>query len=76
MNLITASVGFVNGYLRSGHYELSLNSEELEVFEGLSEEQKKEYIEDHGEFLLDDFRVNDMGELYDIKIYHEGESQI
>lgn len=50
----------LNGYLRYGHYEAELTSEEYEEFSQLDEDAKKKYAQRKGNLILDDYRVNDV----------------
>lgn len=66
--IITAQVDYVSGHLRYGHYELALNDEEYLEYHNMSKEAQKEYIKENGTFEVDDFRINDIGEITDITI--------
>lgn len=68
MALITAEVDYVIGYLRYGHWELSLEGKELEEFKNSSKEDQESYLKDNGSFVLDDYEINDYGDLQEIKI--------
>ena len=68
MALITAEVDYVNGYLRYGHWELSLEGKELEEFLNSSKEDQESCLTENGSFVLDDYRVSDYGDLQEIKI--------
>lgn len=71
MATIHAQVYYVSGHLRYGHYELELDGKELEDFKSYSLEEQKECIKEEGHFVLDDYRINDMGDLSDIEIHEE-----
>ena len=66
-NLITADLSYVVGHLRHGHYELKLSDEEYEEFKKMSKEEKKDYICDCGKIVIDDFYLNDHGEVINIQ---------
>ena len=68
MALITAEVDYVNGYLRHGHWELFLEGKELEEFKNSSKEDQEFWLTEGGSFELDDYEVNDYGDLQEIKI--------
>jgi hypothetical protein len=68
MALITAEVDYVNGYLRYGHWELFLEGKELEEFKNSSKEDQESWLTESGSFELDDYEVNDYGDLQEIKI--------
>ena len=68
MALITAQVDYVNGYLKYGHWELSLEDKELEEFKNSSKEDQESWLMNNGSFVLDDYEINDYGDLQEIKI--------
>lgn len=47
----------LDGYLRRGHYELELSSEQYEEFKKLSKEEQEQWITE-GNLIIDDYRVN------------------
>lgn len=63
---IIADVDYVIGHLRHGHYELYLNDEDYKEYKNLSEEDKISWIED-GNFIIDDYRINDIGTITEIR---------
>ena len=69
MNKIIAEIDYINGHLRYGHYELNLTDEELEKFKSFPEEEQQLWIEDEGELIIDDYYLNDIGEV--TKIIYE-----
>lgn len=67
--LVTAKVEVLCGHLRYGHYECYIDSiGEQEKFKAMSEKDKKEYIEEHGDLLVDDYEVDDVDGICDILI--------
>lgn len=68
MATIKADYDYLQGHLRYGHIELELEGEELEEFKSKSQEEQKEYLREMGETILDDYEVNDYGDLGEIKI--------
>ena len=68
MALITAQVDYVSGYLRYGHWGLSLEGKELEEFRNSSKEDQESWLMDNGSFVVDDYEINDYGDLQEIKI--------
>lgn len=66
-NLVRADISYIDGYLRYGHYELELSDEDYKEFINLSDEDKKDYIRDCGEIVIDDYDVNDYGEIINIQ---------
>lgn len=71
MATIYAEVDYISGHLRYGHYELELDGKELEDFKASSLEEQKEFIKEEGHFILDDYRINDIGDLSDIEIVED-----
>lgn len=64
--LIRADLDYINGYLRYGHYELELTDEDYEEYSQLSQDDKESWIKDEGDLILDDYEVNDYGDLINI----------
>lgn len=64
---IIADVDYVTGHLRSGHWELELNDEDYNEYKNLSEEDKISWIEDDGDFIVDDYRIYDIGTITEIR---------
>ena len=54
---IIADVDYVTGHLRDGHWKLELNDEDYNKYKNLSEEDKISWIEDDGDFIVDDYRI-------------------
>ncbi len=65
---ITANIDYVQGHLRYGHYELILDKTELKEFKQISKEDQISWIEEEGEFILDEYRIEDRGDITDITI--------
>lgn len=65
---VTGYVDYVSGFLRTGHFELDLNEEELKEFKQLNEEEQKEYLRYNGDFIVDSYRVEDIGDIYTLNI--------
>lgn len=63
---IIADVDYVTGHLRYGHWELSINDEGYNKYKNLSEEDKRSWIED-GDFIIDDYRIYDIGPITEIR---------
>jgi len=68
MAIVTADIEYLDLGKVRGHFEADLLECDLEYFNSLSEEEQIEWIEDNGEILIDDFSVNDRGDLYNIEI--------
>lgn len=65
---VSAQYDYVSGYLRYGHKEMTLNEEEFLKFKDLSKKDQLEWLVEEGEIVIDDFEVNDYGELEEIII--------
>lgn len=68
LHVITAYPDYIQGYIRSGYYELWLNDEQLEEFNKLSEEDKLDYIQDNGELEISDTRIEEVGPISSYEI--------
>jgi len=68
MAKITADYDYLQGHLRYGHEELELFGEELEKFKNSTEEEQIEWLKEEGETIIDDFEINDEGDLGNISI--------
>lgn len=55
---ITAGVDYVSGHIRNGHYELTIDKD---VWDKMNEKEQHEYLENNGEFVIDDYSINDIG---------------
>ena len=64
---IIADVDYVTGHLRDGHWKLELNDEDYNKYKNLSEEDKISWIEDDGDFIVDDYRIYDIGTITEIR---------
>jgi len=69
MTTVIGNVDYIDGYLRYGHFELDLDNEDLEDFKKLINEEKIEYLKENGKLIIDDYRINDYGEIIDIEYY-------
>jgi hypothetical protein len=68
---IIADVDYVTGHLRSGHWELELNDEDYNGYKKLSEEDRMSWIEDDGDFIIDDYKICDVGTITEIREENE-----
>lgn len=59
---------YVDGYIRSAHFELEISDEkEIEEFNNLSTPEKIERLKEDGKLVIDDYRINDYGEITEIE---------
>ena len=59
---------YVDGYIRSAHFELEISDEkEIEEFNNLSTPEKIERLREDGKLIIDDYRINDYGEITEIE---------
>ncbi len=65
---ITGEVDYVQGYLRYGHYEMLLDEKETEKFNQLSNEERAEYLREVGQLIVDDYSVDDVGNIESIEV--------
>lgn len=63
--LLTGEVDYVQGYLRYGHYELEA---ELTAEEANDKEFIAQLLKDCGELLIDDYRIEDVGDICSIRL--------
>lgn len=68
---IIANIDYVTGHLRYGHYKLKLSDKDYKAYKNLSDEDKISWIEDDGEFIVDDYRIDDIGNITEIHEYEE-----
>lgn len=68
MKLIKANVDYVDGYLRRGHLEVSVEDDVADKVSQMSMEDKKEWLRDNGGIIIDDYELNDFGDLEDVTI--------
>ena len=66
MHTIYGDLDYVQGYLRMGHLEMELNDEDFEKFKSLSLKEQKEWLWDKGRVEIDDYSVNDIGDITEI----------
>lgn len=55
---ITQDLEYVQGYLRNGHKELEIEQEE---WDGMSEEERREYFNYCASVIVDDYEIGDYG---------------
>lgn len=63
--LVTGTVDYISGHLRYGHYEAEMDEE---TFLKLKKEDVIKYLEERGELVVDDFSIEDHGEITEISI--------
>lgn len=66
MHIIYGNLEYIQGYLRMGHLEMGLNDEDFKKFKSLSLKEQKEWLKDEGYTVLDDYAVDDMGDITEI----------
>lgn len=62
-------LGYIMGHLRYGHVECSIPKDFEEEFLGMSPEEQKQYVLDEGAIIVDDFEIDDYGDIGDVNIY-------
>lgn len=59
---------YIDGYIRHAHFELEITDEEqIEEFSNLSTKEKIETLTEYGKLVIDDYRINDYGEITEIE---------
>ena len=66
MNTVYGALEYIQGYLRMGHLEMGLNDEDFKKFKSLSLKEQEEWLKDEGYTVLDDYAVDDMGDITEI----------
>lgn len=66
MHTIYGDLDYVQGYLREGHLEMELNDKDFEKFKSLSLKEQEEWLKDEGYTVLDDYIIDDMGDITEI----------
>lgn len=66
MHTIYGDLDYIQGYLREGHLEMELNDKDFEKFKSLSLKEQEEWLKDKGYTVLDDYAVDDMGDITEI----------
>lgn len=65
---IHAPIDYVQGHLRYGHFEATVPEEDIEKFNAMTPDEKKEYIRDIGEIVLDDYEMDDYGDIGEVTV--------
>lgn len=66
MHIIYGNLEYIQGYLRTGHLEMGLNDEDFKKFKSLSLKEQEEWLKDEGHTVLDDYAVDDRGDITEI----------
>lgn len=66
MHIIYGNLEYIQGYLRMGHLEMGLNDEDFKKFKSLSLKEQEEWLKDEGYTVLDDYAIDDMGDITEI----------
>ena len=64
MYKVTAELDYVQGHLRYGHIELEV---EKETWDSMTEDEQKEYLKFNGEIVIDDYSLEDRGDIVSIE---------
>lgn len=62
---IRAEYDYIQGHLRYGHKELQVSEFE---WNKMSPEEQREYFEDEGKTVVDDYSIEDKGDLGEMRI--------
>lgn len=69
---VTAGLDHVSGYLRGGYLSLKLSEEELKGFNAMCKQDQEEYLSEAGELVVDDWEVNDYGDIFTMAVHEVG----
>lgn len=69
---VTAGLDRVSGYLRGGYLSLKLSEEELKGFNAMCKEEQETYLSEAGELVVDDWEVEDYGDIYTMNVFEVG----
>lgn len=62
---ISANYDYIQGHIRYGHKELEV---EKEFWDSLSADEQKDYFLDNGDVVIDDYEINDYGDLNELEV--------
>lgn len=62
---IIGHLDYVQGHLRYGHLELEI---EKEKWDSMTKDEQKEYLDECGDLIVDDWEVDGRGDIFDIDI--------
>lgn len=68
MKIIIGNVAYVKVGKVWGYHELCLSDEDYAEFKLMSEERQKEWLESEGTLIVDDYIIDDFGEITSITI--------
>ena len=66
MHTIYGDLDYINGYLIYGHLEMELNDEDFEKFKSLSLKEQEEWLLDEGQVKVDNYSIEDCGNITEI----------
>lgn len=67
MKTVKGYLDYVGGHLRYGHFEAKLADDEYEAFCKMSKDDQIDYLFEAGELIIDDFEVNEYGDMTEIE---------
>ena len=62
---LRGDIDYISGHLRYGHFEAEITKAQFDL---MTKEQLKEFLEDNGELIVDDYEIDDCGEITEIKL--------
>jgi hypothetical protein len=65
---IVANLEYVMGHLRYGYLHLNLDEDEYQEFMTMSKEEKKDFIWGKGDIIIDDYEIDDTGDIDEVYI--------
>ncbi len=66
----TVDIGYMVGHLRYGHIECDISDDFREEFLNMNKKEQQEYIIEEGEFIVDDYELDDYGDIGDVIIHN------
>ena len=62
---LKGNVDYIQGHLRYGHYEAEVDAE---FVKNSTQEQLKKYLKENGELVVDDYEIEDHGDITNLEI--------
>lgn len=62
---LIGDIDYISGHLRYGHYEVEVDEK---FVLNSNKQQLIEYLENNGEIIIDDYRMEDHGSITDVRI--------
>lgn len=63
--LLVGDFDYIQGHLRYGHSQVEVDEE---FVKNSTKQQLKEYLDNNGEIIVDDYEIDDCGDITDVRI--------